>query len=1093
MADRELTIQTTFDTSDAEQAVNKLEKSIAKAQSTIAGNNKELERVSETISKLNKQKEESGVLDEKQSQTLDASKKRYDDLLAQNQKLLQDIQKQTQEISVLKEKIDYINQTKLDIAPEMDFRSINSLLDQLKENTDLLKQKETELTQKRKEQLDYLQRQNVALENAKQNNFSEGVIDWLQNNIQKATAEVEHFNVEIEKVRANVDAVEQMFERIGHFPMDIDTKRLERAKEESKQLNDVLKNIQGTAQDITFPQLSFDVDDSKLQSLIAKYNQLAAQYETQSSKVAKLRAQVEELHRVEAEQRANGAVSPTVLSALTEYSNKLSVAEANLDALGLKTADARQAVTDYNAELKRSNSIVNKFSEFAISQFERVKKSIDGIRSHFERVLTRIKNMIFRFVVMRMLYAAFNSLKNIMSAINSENSRLSSSFNTLKSNLLVAFYPVIERLTIALQKMVDWLIKASSWIAGFIHTLTGSDINNSIDQAKKLYDAMNAEENAKRGKAEIDAKIKAKQKEIKALERQAKAIKKEYEAEKKAIDRKKDALDDEIDAVNKTIKALRRQESAEKKAAKALKDSIQDQIDALKEKKNVRKQELDDQRDAISAQLKALDKEIKALEKQKKLREEALKQDDKTLAGFDTLQILSGTEDVDPEIEAIDKQIEALEEKKDALNDVKDAIPDDNDDPLIKQIEAEIDSLEKQKDAIDDVDYSPLIEQQQDIIEKYQEQKKELDKILDKLQDDYNFKINGIDEAKQSIQNTVQDLQTAKSELDNIANTTQKKFTIDIDTSAFEKGAEAANKFSEAINKMRGFAEKVVDVPNKIKQYLVSPIVKFFNDIWEGIKFTLDLIVKASAAFVSGAIKVVSYIIDVLKNLAYSVGSGLLKIFNFVMMIGADLLDGIWNAIKSLFGAIYDTFESLVALLNGDTDAAFEHIKRAGAELVNFLIAITNTLIYLVQDAIKAVLQGIRIVLSPITAFIDAIAEKIGWDNWDSKWFNPDNWDKWNWKGIEYLDLSKIETPAIAKGSALPVNPSLFDPNNGFQIRDEIAELVSWANDNILGSREQANAPLDIQIQFNGTLAQLARVLEPEIKVASQRSSAFNF
>ena len=270
---------------------------------------------------------------------------------------------------------------------------------------------------------------------------------------------------------------------------------------------------------------------------------------------------------------------------------------------------------NYNASLEQTEGVASRVGSAVTSQFSKVQSS-------FERLTTRLKNMIFRFVVMRALYAAFNSIKNLMSAMVKQSDTFGTSLNRLKSTALVAFYPVLDRMSQQLERLVVNLTNAVAWIGNLIHAWTGADINDSIKNAEKLYNAMNQDANEKNEKKAIDARIKAKQKEIKEIDKQQKALKRQYDHEKESIEDKKRALDEEIDAVNRTIKALRRQEDAEKALAKSLKDSIQAQIDALNDRKKARKSELDEERKAVDNQLKALDKEIKALEKQKKLREE---------------------------------------------------------------------------------------------------------------------------------------------------------------------------------------------------------------------------------------------------------------------------------------------------------------------------------------------------------------------------------------------------------------------------------------------------------------------------------------
>lgn len=939
------------------------------------------------------------------------------------------------------------------VGEGIDYESINARLNRYKEAVAAQRVEEEHLTKTLEQQNAVIEAKKATLNDLIRGGASEGQIREKANEIATLEEEANNTRMALDRVRTIIQEVQQEYYNIAQYPMNIDAEGFDKAKDDAKQLDAVLKNIKGTADEISFPQLELSVDDTKLQSLIDKYNTLASQYKTQSALVSRLRAQVEELHRKEAEERAEGAVSEKTKSDLREYTAKLAEAETKLTSLTHKTQNARQAVTDYATELDRSQSVAGKVSDYIQGQVSKIGNS-------FERITTRLKNMLFRFVVMRTLYAAFNKVKEIMSAIISENSSLGNSINQLKSNLLVAFYPVLNLMAQGLERLVNWLIKATQYVSAFIHAITGANIQDSIEGAKKLYDAMNADKSAQAEKKAIDAKIKQKQREIKALEKQAKAIKKEYDAERLAINRKKDALDDEIKAVNRTIDALRKQESAEKKAVQALKDSIQEQIEALNQRKKVREDEINAQKKALDAEMRAIDKEIKALQKQKEIKQQEAQADEKSLAGFDTLQILQGIDEENPEVKAIDEQIEALEEKKDILQETKDEIPTGSDDPLIAQIEAEIEALKKQKEAIKDVDYSPLIEQQQAAIQGLQDQKEYLNELLEKLQDKYDFKIDGIDEAREKIQEAIDKLQEEKAEIEAVRNEATKPQSFNVSFSGLD----------EAKKKLEDFMDKW----------------GLLVDLIAGAITLVGVLAGSPALIISGLTVLIADLTRIWNKIKGK--------FKLVLdIIFKDLLPSAWKKFTDWLYEIGQKLEAKVTEINERLNVAWDRFVKWLKEGVKSLGEALSNAWHNFWDSFNQGLDGLADGTKRVINTIIGLLEKA--INW-----LVDKLPDWAVKGIEgvfhvdisHVTLPRLEVAPLAKGAVLPGGKPFLamlgdQPAGQTNIETPEKLLRQIVRDELNGINLNPN----VDIHFDGNLSQLARILQPYIEVANKRASAF--
>lgn len=939
------------------------------------------------------------------------------------------------------------------VAEGVEFKSINEILNKIREEAEKNKREQDRISEAYGEQNELLQRKKAILESLRASGTPDEseISQKLIAEISSAETVADRLAEDLDAARTRVYDLEQAFTKISQMPLEYDLEGFEKAKYDAKQLENVVKNIKETSSEVSFPQMSLDVSDSKLKSLIANYNSLASTYQKTANNVVTLRNGINELRAEEEKYKSKGELVPSyVTSQLTEYNAKLEEAKTQLSTIGVKTEQARDKVTEYAAELERSGSIAGKIGSATTAMFSRLS-------SGFEKVVTRIKNMIFRFVVMRTLYAAFNSLKNIMSAINSQNAGLQNSFNQLKSTLLVAFYPVIDLMSRGLERLVGWLTQAAQWVAAFIHAVTGADINNSIKKARELYNSMNAEANAKAEKAAIDKRIKAKQKEVKEIEKQQKALKRQYDHEKQQIEDKKKALDDEIDAVNKTIKALRQQEEAEKKVAKALKESIQIQIDALNDKKKSRKEELDAERDALSEQIKAIDKQIKALEKQKKLREEAIKSEEKYLASFDTLQTLGGAEEEDPEVKAIEDQIQALNEKKDALNEVKDAIPSDSDDPLIKSIEAQIDALERQKKAIQDVDYSAQIQAQQDLIDKYNEQKDALDKIADKLDKEYTLKVEGLEDAKQGIQEAVQELQEVKQGIED----TQKVSIqpLEFDTSGVK---DLADKI-KVINDRFGWLIDAIKV-----------VRKWFSDAF---KFIVSVIEKSGVAqkFRDIAESVESLVDTIKEQFNTDNPSGFTRLIKTAFFVAGGIIE---DAVET-WGELFGNMTTIVMLGARFLKYLFEGDYSDALDVLGEIIKVKiNSFIAKFEYFLRAIAKALAATIDPL--------DMIRWG--ENKEFSLRTLAE----SIK-LPRLKVEIPPLAQGAVLPGGKpflAMLGDQPAGQTNIETPEKL--LRQIVREELSTMNSGTDVTINFEGSMSQLARILQPHIEVANKRASAYS-
>ncbi|MDD6062871.1 MAG: hypothetical protein PUB99_09685 [Oscillospiraceae bacterium] len=735
---------------------------------------------------------------------------------------------------------------------------------------------------------------------------------------------------------------------------------------------------------------------------------------------------------------------------------------ARLDPSGF--AEANGYIQQAGKEAERIPAKVESIGKSAKAAGDQAKKHLKG---GFTSAKTAVSNFVLAgkkialmsfgvLTVSALLKKMVTSLKNVVTS----NRSVSTSLNRIKSNLVVAFQPIVDKIIPWIQQLLSLLERASSAFAVFMNKLLGADINQSVKGAKSTYDALfNGDSNGTKSQVkQIESQIDALQKKIAALNKANKALKREYDAQNAVLDKQKNALNGQIKEIDKYIKQLKRQESAERALAQAQRDALDAQIQLLERKKAARQDELSAQRKAIRAQESAIDKEIKALQKQKDAITDAKKDDQKSLADFDTLNVLPGTsEQEDPEIQAIDAQIDALEEKKDALQEASDAIPEDADDPFIRQIEAQIEALQAQKDAIAEVDYSPMIEQQELAKESLQEQIDVLDQQADKLQEDYEHKLTVNEDGKIALQEQIDKLQEMIS---TIEEANEKKFDpIDPE--------DTTQDFDAIAKKIHLVTELVVGLMS-----IIAIVVGFFTG-------NIPLII-------AGFLGLGAVIYDVVKTF----GADIKKWWEETALPWIQSLpDKVKEWFKEKLNQFMesDFYQWFIQPIIDDINWLVEEAKRIWNEHIApiFTKAWWLEKFEVIKEAGKSAFNGL---LGIVERAINWIVEKLNLIHFDVPDWVPGIGGK-----TFGFHLSPIDIPALAQGAVIPGGKPwlamLGDQPAGQTNIEAPLSTIQEALQAVLD--RNGNNPTNVNITFKGSLSQLARVLLPEIEIAKKRNSVF--
>lgn len=165
----------------------------------------------------------------------------------------------------------------------------------------------------------------------------------------------------------------------------------------------------------------------------------------------------------------------------------------------------------------------------------------------------------------------------------------------------------------------------------------------------------------------------------------------------------------------------------------------------------------------------------------------------------------------------------------------------------------------------------------------------------------------------------------------------------------------------------------------------------------------------------------------------------------------SDVIDGV----KQIFGGFIDFLTGVFTL---DWEKAWEGIKE-------IFRGIWNTIVGVLEAAVNLIIKGINWLISKINTIQIKIPDWLGGGSF----------------GFNFRPITELQIPRLAKGAVIPPNREfmavLGDQKQGTNIEapaDLIRQIVREEINNASGGEE-------ITIKFTGDLAQLARVLSPEI------------
>ncbi|MBQ3006749.1 MAG: hypothetical protein IJD78_04220 [Clostridia bacterium] len=373
-------------------------------------------------------------------------------------------------------------------------------------------------------------------------------------------------------------------------------------------------------------------------------------------------------------------------------------AKANLEqaanAAGNMSKELSKAKSKSDELGKSVGKVDSEAGQAATGMKSKMTGSLKSVEGSFKNFGKRIGNTIKSAFVFSVIYKGLTELRQYLGTMLSTNQQFTSSLNQVKSNLAVAFQPIYQAVLPALITLVNWLVKATAFLASFTSALFGVSLSSSIDGAREMQNAVNAVENGASGASaaerELTAAIKEKQKQVKALQKENKRLQREYEQQKKAVEAQTEVIEKQISSLEKSIDSIQKMEDAANKAAQAQREAIQKSIDLLNEQQEAIQKRSQAEQKAIDSQVKSLQKQQKALQKEYKNRNKAFDSQLKALQK----QQKALQKEYDSQIDAFDEQIKNIKAQQDRLSEEYD-IQTKGIDTQIDALKEEIQTLQK--------------------------------------------------------------------------------------------------------------------------------------------------------------------------------------------------------------------------------------------------------------------------------------------------------------------------------------------------------------------------------------------------------------
>lgn len=239
------------------------------------------------------------------------------------------------------------------------------------------------------------------------------------------------------------------------------------------------------------PNLNTEAIRAQIETLGKTLDNTNARIEQQQEKLKLLREQYSATFNQNRKNQLQEKVLKTesVINRLTATSDKLGFKLADLDTQLIQTSNASNHV---NKGFNLMNQSAKKATDSSVKLASRLKNN-QTLLSSYQRSISMVAKSILTWgIIFPMIMRGLSALATYIGQSLMTNEQFSNSLAQIKTNLMVAFTPIMQAILPALNALMSALATATTYIASFISALFGKTYQQSYQATQGLIAAKEA-------------------------------------------------------------------------------------------------------------------------------------------------------------------------------------------------------------------------------------------------------------------------------------------------------------------------------------------------------------------------------------------------------------------------------------------------------------------------------------------------------------------------------------------------------------------------------------------------------------------------
>lgn len=217
-----------------------------------------------------------------------------------------------------------------------------------------------------------------------------------------------------------------------------------------------------------------DITDRQIDNL---RNKLKFLNEQLSSTFNKQRKNKLEAQILSTESRMNSLINKSI-----RLGSEVTKLDSKIEELGNESLKTGNKIGLFNNLLSRGSNTNKKFSNS-------IKSSSKSIGSYRTGIGNTIGQMFKWMIILPMIVKGLTAFATALGQGLMTNQQFANSFNQIKTNMQVAFTPILQAILPALNTLMAALAKATTYIASFISAIFGKTYQQSYQATQQLIDA----------------------------------------------------------------------------------------------------------------------------------------------------------------------------------------------------------------------------------------------------------------------------------------------------------------------------------------------------------------------------------------------------------------------------------------------------------------------------------------------------------------------------------------------------------------------------------------------------------------------------